>query len=97
MTQERQGPLGQIERGLMRLSASGADGVMLPLAAETTEGGVLVTSLARELEFLVSHTVHHYALVAVLAHAHGVIMPADFGMAPSTLKYRQTLSAACAR
>ena len=89
--------LGQIERGLMRLSASGADDVMLRLAAETTEGGVLVTSLARELEFLVSHTVHHYALVAVLAHAHGVIMPADFGMAPSTLKYRQTLSAACAR
>ena len=89
--------LGRIERDLVSLSASGAADVMLRLAAETTEGGLLVTSLARELEFLVSHTVHHYALVAVLAHAHGVIMPTDFGMAPSTLKYRQTLSAACAR
>ena len=89
--------LQRIDHVLKQFSATRAGDGMLRLTAETSESGVLVTSVARELEFLVSHTVHHYALIAVLAHAHGVFLPSDFGVAPSTLKYRQTLSAACAR
>ncbi len=87
----------EIESGLKHFAGGGVTDRTLRLAAETSEGGVLVTSLARELEFLVNHTVHHFALIAVIAHAHGVVLPADFGMAPSTLKYRQTLAPACAR
>ncbi|MCH6256668.1 hypothetical protein MLD52_08930 [Puniceicoccaceae bacterium K14] len=59
--------------------------------AASTEGSVKISqsSLARELQFLVSHTVHHYALIAIASRVQG-IEPADtFGVAPSTLKYMQ--------
>lgn len=45
----------------------------------------------RELQFLLSHTIHHYALVAVSCRMLGVEPHADFGVAPSTLRYRETL------
>ena len=38
----------------------------------------------RELLFLQSHTVHHQALIAVLARAQGLTPPPLFGIAPST-------------
>jgi hypothetical protein len=63
-----------------------------------------VTSLERELQFLLSHTVHHFALVALLLRAQGFEVSADFGVAPSTLAYWQPQStqplkteAACVR
>jgi uncharacterized damage-inducible protein DinB len=65
--------------------------------AECEDGALLGTTLGRELEFLINHTVHHWALIAVIAKSLQVTPPADFGMAPSTLKYRQTQSTACAR
>jgi uncharacterized damage-inducible protein DinB len=45
----------------------------------------------RELQFLVSHTVHHYALIAMILKLHGFDCDKDFGVAPSTLKYQQGL------
>lgn len=54
------------------------------------------SSLQRELQFLVSHTVHHYALIAVILRLHGFEPDADFGVAPSTLKHRQ-VAQACVR
>ncbi len=53
------------------------------------------SSIGRELQFLVSHTVHHYALIGVLARLHGVEPGEEFGVAPSTLRYQQT-QLACA-
>lgn len=47
------------------------------------------SSIRRELQFLLGHTVHHYALIAVLLRVNGFHPPADFGVAPSTLKYWQ--------
>ncbi|MDH3494762.1 MAG: hypothetical protein OEM82_14505, partial [Acidobacteriota bacterium] len=47
----------------------------------------LPTSLARELEFLHSHTVHHYALIAAKLGSMNIEVPFEFGVAPSTLKY----------
>ncbi|MHC5210940.1 MAG: DinB family protein [Planctomycetota bacterium] len=41
----------------------------------------------RELLFLQSHTVHHQALIAVLARAQGLDVPSTFGMAPSTVAW----------
>lgn len=46
------------------------------------------SSPARELSFLVSHTVHHCALIGVICRANGVPVPRDFGVAPSTLRHR---------
>lgn len=48
----------------------------------------LGSSVGRELQALSSHTVHHFALIAVALRAHGVVVPADFGFSPATLRYR---------
>lgn len=65
--------------------------------AETAEV-VARTSILRELEFLLSHTVHHYALVAVMARLQGCEPETGFGVAPSTLRFQQAqASVACAR
>lgn len=60
------------------------------------------STVARELQFLVSHTVHHFAVIALLLRREGVEPGVDFGVAPSTLKYEQSLQlqsngAVCAR
>lgn len=46
------------------------------------------SSLGRELQFLLSHTVHHYALIALLLRQQGFEPGADFGVAPSTLEFQ---------
>lgn len=47
------------------------------------------STLRRELQFLLSHTVHHYALISVMCQSMGVKLESGFGVAPSTLKYQQ--------
>jgi hypothetical protein len=47
------------------------------------------SSISREIEFLHSHTVHHYALVARRMTDAGYFTDATFGVAPSTLRFRQ--------
>lgn len=51
------------------------------------------SSLGRELQFLVSHTVHHFAIMAGICHALGIRTPDEFGIAPSTLKHRAQVTA----
>jgi uncharacterized damage-inducible protein DinB len=53
------------------------------------------TSVVRELQFLASHTVHHYAVIAAMLRPQGVEPGDDFGVAPSTLQYERE-NAACA-
>jgi len=43
------------------------------------------STIRRELHFLLSHTVHHYALIGLLLAQHGVEVGEEFGVAPSTL------------
>lgn len=45
------------------------------------------SSLNRELQYLQAHTIHHYALVALILKTQGEIPPEDFGFAPSTLQH----------
>jgi hypothetical protein len=45
------------------------------------------SSLARELEFVRSHAVHHFALIAFKLALRGVKVGEDFGVAPSTLRF----------
>ena len=49
----------------------------------------VVSSVARELMTLSSHTIHHFALIAITLRAHDVEIDADFGVAPSTLRHRE--------
>jgi len=51
------------------------------------------TTVRRELHFLLSHTIHHYALIGLLLERHGVDPGEGFGVAPSTLKYWQSRTA----
>jgi hypothetical protein len=54
------------------------------------------SSLSRELQVLSSHTVHHFALIAMTLRAHGVQMNPDFGMALSTLRHLASKTAEAA-
>lgn len=45
------------------------------------------SSALRELQFLFSHTVHHYAIIRLLLAAAGFDAGREFGVAPSTLRY----------
>lgn len=47
----------------------------------------VASSLGRELSTLASHTVHHYAIIALLLRIQGQPVSAEFGVAPSTLRY----------
>jgi uncharacterized damage-inducible protein DinB len=47
-----------------------------------------LSSVSRELQYLLSHTVHHCALIAIIASEAGLVLPTNFGIAPSTLKHR---------
>lgn len=47
------------------------------------------SSAGRELQFLCSHTVHHFALIKLLLEGSGVELSAEFGTAPSSLSYQR--------
>ena len=46
------------------------------------------STIARELQAVASHSVHHFALIAVLLRYQGYTVPADFGVSQATLEYR---------
>ncbi len=61
-----------------------------PLAMQHNSGGhyqTVLTSMERELAFLASHTVHHMAIIGMLAEQAGLHVDADFGVNPSTLRH----------
>jgi hypothetical protein len=43
-----------------------------------------MSTLARELAFVLNHTVHHQATIGILASLYGCEVPSGFGYAPST-------------
>jgi hypothetical protein len=43
--------------------------------------------VGRELQYLLSHTIHHYAIIGSILRAQGVEPGPDFGVAPSTLRH----------
>ncbi len=56
------------------------------VAVISTSGDAVTawSTLARELAFVVSHTIHHQALIGLLLAAHGQTVPDRFGHSPST-------------
>lgn len=61
------------------------------------EQQVVTTSVDRELVFLASHTIHHMALIGMLAELAGVEVSDGFGVHPSTLRYLETQAAGTVR
>ena len=79
---------------LARYSLPADDSVLLVRPEDMEELAVsdqwIASSAARELQFLLSHTTHHYALIGFALQAIGVPVDPDFGVAPSTLLYRKS-------
>lgn len=46
------------------------------------------SSFGRELVYGVTHAIHHYALIAVMARLMNVQLPGHFGVAPSTVAHQ---------
>lgn len=63
-------------------------GAGLLVRPEDSAHGPFGSTMGRELEAVASHTVHHFALIAVLLRYFGLPVPADFGVSKATLRYR---------
>jgi len=57
------------------------------IRSEIDDDTWLPSSIAREVEFVHSHTVHHHALIGEKLAGFGVVTGENFGVAPSTLEY----------
>lgn len=67
-------------------------GVRMGLAGEAF--GLMPSTLARELHFVASHAIHHYAVLRDSLLQQGITLPAGFGKAPETVRFeRQAPSA----
>lgn len=51
------------------------------------------SSVGRELLFTLSHSIHHYAIIAVICRTVAIPVSNDFGVAPSTLEHRRRVEA----
>lgn len=47
------------------------------------------STLARELRFVASHLIHHFAIIALMLQSQGMDCPPEFGVAPATLRFRR--------
>ena len=57
------------------------------VVSTVAHGGVMLSgmsTLGRELAFVLNHTIHHQAMIGLLATLHGCDIPDGFGFAPST-------------
>jgi uncharacterized damage-inducible protein DinB len=76
--------------GLKELESADLDTVFQIRMDDGGDTSWSTTSLRRELQFLLSHTIHHYALIVTIATRFGVAtFPDKFGVAPSTIHYRE--------
>ena len=51
------------------------------------------STIGRELQFLISHTVHHFAMIGGICKEFGITPEANFGVAPSTIRHHADCSA----
>jgi len=58
------------------------------------DGALIGSTVGREFMYAVAHTIHHYALIAVMCGLLDISVPEGFGIAPSTLKHREHQKAA---
>ena len=72
--------------GLLQLDAATLESEVFVETQLDPAGEMVVTrsSISREVAFLVSHTIHHNAIVAQMLHARGIEPTPRFGLAPAT-------------
>jgi len=59
----------------------------------TLKPSTFESNISRELAYCVGHAIHHYAIIRLICHEIGISVPAEFGVAPSTLKHMASLAA----
>lgn len=92
-----QAAIRKLNTFIQRLSADGWQDDFLRVRMEDappehTISASLSSSVSRELQMLISHTVHHYALIAMALRILDVPVDPAFGVAPSTIRYQQQLA-----
>lgn len=61
----------------------------LPIAIDPSSARLMTrSSITRETAYVIHHTIHHFAVIAVLLDWQGWRVPQNFGTAPSTLMAR---------
>ena len=97
-TARAQTRLGELKALLAKLGGRDLPAsVTVKMDSQETEGTAprSSSSVERELQFLMSHTVHHFALIAVILRLNGRDVAQEFGVAPSTLRHwRETRACA---
>ena len=58
------------------------------VSGDEGESPVVTSTIEREIMFCISHAIHHYALIGMMCGEMDIELPADFGVAPSTLHFR---------
>ncbi len=105
MQSEPEATLGALRQTITQLSICAEDAghtLAMPLATRLQAGlsgeleATVPTTLGRELLFLASHTVHHYALLGHYCREAGVDLGPDFGKAPATIAFEQAKPAVSA-
>lgn len=87
--------LARVDALRARLQGAIANAADMPLRVRADEPelapgeGFVASSLARELRSLASHTVHHFAVVALQLRVAGIALRPDFGVARSTWSHWQ--------
>jgi len=79
--------LNAVIEGLSRSPVIEDDRAIETLLEGSLDSDWSISSLKRELQFLLSHTIHHYALIALALRSQGFDPGAEFGVAPSTLRH----------
>lgn len=83
---EALGQILQLKHALAAWSTRSLD-EPIRVASMMSRGGDSVigwSTFARELAFVVSHTIHHQAIIGLLLAVHGHAVPDRFGHSPST-------------
>lgn len=50
------------------------------------------SNISRELAYCIGHAIHHYAIIRLICHEFGLVLPGEFGVAPSTLKHQAAIA-----
>lgn len=77
--------IGRLEHQLLASADFRSDLQLRVVLDSTGLAARVATSFERELAFVLSHTIHHNSLIAVVAAALGVLLPEYFGYAPATI------------
>jgi uncharacterized damage-inducible protein DinB len=85
----------ELNVSLNELAARGSEEpleVICGISYGEKDHGSASSTLGREIIFCISHAIHHYALIAMILRSQGQELPPDFGVAPSTVRHRNSCS-----